>query len=32
MKPNPVYLKVGDVMELSIEGLGLQRQVVGQDA
>ncbi len=32
IKPTPVYLKVGDVMELSIEGLGLQRQVVGQDA
>lgn len=32
MKPNPVYLKKGDVMELSIEGLGQQRQTVGQDA
>jgi 2-keto-4-pentenoate hydratase/2-oxohepta-3-ene-1,7-dioic acid hydratase in catechol pathway len=32
MKPAPVYLKIGDVMELSIEGLGQQRQVVGQDA
>lgn len=32
MKPEPVYLKVGDVMELSIEGLGQQRQTVGQDA
>ena len=32
MKPEPVYLKVGDVMELSIEGLGRQRQKVGQDA
>lgn len=32
MKPAPVYLKVGDVMELSIEGLGQQRQTVGQDA
>lgn len=31
MKPEPVYLKQGDVMELSIEGLGLQRQTVGQD-
>lgn len=31
MKP-PVYLKPGDVMELEIEGLGRQRQVVGQDA
>ncbi|MBK1622142.1 fumarylacetoacetate hydrolase family protein [Afifella marina] len=27
MKP-PVYLKVGDVMELAIEGLGTQRQTV----
>ncbi len=26
----PVYLNVGDVMELGIEGLGDQRQVVGQ--
>ncbi|SFS69169.1 2-keto-4-pentenoate hydratase/2-oxohepta-3-ene-1,7-dioic acid hydratase (catechol pathway) [Sulfitobacter marinus] len=32
MKPEPVYLKVGDVMELQIEGLGQQRQKVGQDA
>ncbi len=32
MKPVPVYLKVGDVMDLAIEGLGAQRQVVGQDA
>ena len=31
MKP-PVYLKVGDVMELHIEGLGHQRQEVGEDA
>ncbi len=31
MKP-PVYLNVGDVMELEIEGLGRQRQEVGQDA
>mgnify|MGYP001824271630 FL=1 len=31
MKP-PVYLKVGDVMELYIEGLGHQRQEVGEDA
>lgn len=30
---NPkTYLKVGDVMELEIEGLGKQRQEVGQDA
>lgn len=32
MKPDPVYLKKGDVMELTIEGLGTQRQTVGQDA
>lgn len=32
MKPDPVYLKSGDVMELTIEGLGQQRQEVGQDA
>ena len=31
MKPEPVYLKEGDVMELSIEGLGTQRQEVGRD-
>ncbi|MEO9683573.1 MAG: fumarylacetoacetate hydrolase family protein [Tateyamaria sp.] len=31
MKP-PTYLKVGDVMELEIEGLGRQRQEVKQDA
>jgi len=31
MKP-PVYLKPGDVMELSIEGLGTQRQRVRADA
>lgn len=31
MKP-PVYVKPGDVMELEIEGLGIQRQQVGQDA
>ncbi|MDF1802705.1 fumarylacetoacetate hydrolase family protein [Thalassovita sp.] len=30
MKP-PVYLKPGDVMELSIQGLGTQRQEVQQD-
>ncbi len=28
MKPAPVYLKVGDVVELGIEGLGEQRQKV----
>ncbi|GFE65465.1 fumarylacetoacetate hydrolase family protein [Litoreibacter roseus] len=32
MKPEPVYLKKGDVMELEIEGLGRQRQTVDQDA
>ncbi|PWJ19235.1 fumarylacetoacetate hydrolase family protein [Jannaschia seohaensis] len=32
MKPEPKYLKVGDVMELEIEGLGRQRQEVRQDA
>ncbi|MEL6101618.1 MAG: fumarylacetoacetate hydrolase family protein [Pseudomonadota bacterium] len=32
MKPDPVYLKPGDVMELEIEGLGKQRQQVRQDA
>ena len=31
MKP-PVFLKVGDVVELEIEGLGKQRQEVKQDA
>ncbi len=28
MKPAPVYLKAGDVVELGIEGLGESRQVV----
>jgi 2-keto-4-pentenoate hydratase/2-oxohepta-3-ene-1,7-dioic acid hydratase in catechol pathway len=28
MKPNPVFLKPGDVMTLGIDGLGTQRQVV----
>ncbi len=32
MKPTPVYLKAGDVMELEIAGLGRQRQRVGIDA
>ena len=32
IKPKPIYLKEGDVMELEIEGLGRQRQEVGQDA
>ena len=31
VKPTPIYLKAGDVMELEIEGLGRQRQEVGQD-
>ncbi|WP_298915420.1 fumarylacetoacetate hydrolase family protein [uncultured Roseobacter sp.] len=31
MKPDPVYLKKGDVMELTIEGLGRQRQTVTED-
>ena len=31
-KPDPVYLKEGDVMELWIDGLGQQRQMVGRDA
>ena len=31
MKPEPVYLKDGDVMELSIQGLGSQRQNVRAD-
>ncbi len=31
IKPEPVYLAAGDVMELEIEGLGKQRQEVGQD-
>ncbi|MBL4892860.1 MAG: fumarylacetoacetate hydrolase family protein [Rhizobiaceae bacterium] len=30
IKPTPIYLKAGDVMELSIEGLGTQRQDVVQ--
>ncbi|ESQ84024.1 2-hydroxyhepta-2,4-diene-1,7-dioate isomerase [Asticcacaulis sp. AC466] len=28
-KPDPIYLNVGDVMELGIEGLGSQKQTVG---
>ncbi|ASM71387.1 MULTISPECIES: fumarylacetoacetate hydrolase family protein [Roseobacteraceae] len=32
IKPEPVYLEKGDVMELGIDGLGVQRQEVGQDA
>jgi len=31
IKPTPVFLKKGDIMELSIEGLGQQRQKVSQD-
>ena len=31
IKPEPVYLKEGDVMELTISGLGQQRQEVGRD-
>ena len=32
MKPEPVYLKSGDVMEVHIQGLGTQRQEVVEDA
>lgn len=32
MKPEPVFVKVGDVMELGVEGLGTQRQMVKQDS
>jgi len=28
VKPLPIYLKPGDVMQLSIQGLGTQRQTV----
>ena len=31
IKPEPVYLKDGDVMELAIDGLGQQRQIVRAD-
>ena len=31
IKPEPVFLKKGDVMDLTIEGLGYQRQRVDQD-
>ena len=31
MKPDPVFLKDGDVMELWIDGLGTQRQTVNAD-
>ena len=32
MKPKPIFLKVGDIMDLKIEGLGHQKQKVDQDA
>jgi 2-keto-4-pentenoate hydratase/2-oxohepta-3-ene-1,7-dioic acid hydratase in catechol pathway len=32
IKPNPVFLKKGDVMDLKIDGLGYQQQKVDQDA
>jgi 2-keto-4-pentenoate hydratase/2-oxohepta-3-ene-1,7-dioic acid hydratase in catechol pathway len=32
IKPEPIYLKKGDTMELTIQGLGQQRQSVDQDA
>jgi len=32
IKPTPVYLKKGDVMSLTIEGLGTQTQTVDEDA
>lgn len=32
IKPDPIYLKDGDTIELTIERLGIQRQAVGQDA
>jgi len=32
IKPEPVFLKKGDVIELSIQGLGQQRQNVTEDA
>jgi 2-keto-4-pentenoate hydratase/2-oxohepta-3-ene-1,7-dioic acid hydratase in catechol pathway len=28
MKPEPKFLKAGDIVELSIEGLGAQRQKI----
>ena len=31
MKPKPKFLKVGDTMEVSIQGLGVQKQKVKQD-
>ena len=32
IKPTPIFLKKGDVMELAIDGLGSQRQNVTEDA
>ena len=32
IKPEPIYLKEGDEMEVWVEGLGTQRQLVGQDS
>lgn len=32
MKPQPVFLKKGDVMEATIDGLGSQRQLVDEDS
>lgn len=32
IKPEPVFLKAGDIMELHIDGLGTQRQTVGMDS
>ena len=32
IKPNPVYLKKGDMIELAIDGLGQQKQTVTEDA
>ena len=31
IKPKPVFLQEGDVMEVWIDGLGRQRQTVGRD-
>ena len=31
-KPEPIFLKPGDVVELEIDGLGVQRQEIGADA
>ena len=32
IKPDPVFLEEGDVMEVAIDGLGRQRQEVGRDS